>query len=253
MSAQTVEPFGRVLIFDLWGDYGLFKRFYTTASPLSFAVPPPSALAGILGAIVGAGKQSYMREFGPDQCRMALRLVNPLKKTRLGLNWVNTSGETDPYFRSGTVAAHNPVKVELLKDPRYRLYVSLGDPALQTRLGNLLRTGQCVYTVSLGPANLLASFGFVGEGSLTRRPDGAYVLATITPIAKVRWPPDGGGISFQEGQRFVRERLPRRMETDRRVTEYVEVIVETAGNSFTADVVDAYGVGDETDETIVFL
>lgn len=250
MSGQMAEPFSRVLIFDIWGDYGLFKRFYTTASPLSFAVPPPSAIAGILGAIAGTGKQDYMRDFGPDQCRVALRLLSPLKKTRLGLNWVNTSGETDPYFRSGVVADRNPVKVELLKDPRYRLYVSLRDPSQQARLGDLLRTGQSVYTISLGPANLLASFSFVGEESLTRRQDGVHVLATIVPVTKVRWPPDGRGVAFQEGQRFVRERLPRRMETDRQVSEYVEVIVETMGKSFTADVVDAYGVGDET---IVFL
>ncbi len=250
MSAGAAEPSGRVLIFDLWGDYGLFKRFYTTASPLSFAVPPPSTLAGILGAITGASKQDYMLEFGPDRCRVALRLTSPLKKTRMGLNWVNTSGETDLYFRSGTVLAHNPVKVELLKDPRYRLYVSLSDAARQVRLGDLLRTGQCVYSVSLGPANLLASFAFVGEESLVPRPDGVYALATIAPIEKIRWPPDGYGVSFQEGQRFVRERLPRRMETDRRVTEYVEVIVETGGKGFSADVIDAFGVGDET---ILFL
>ena len=250
MSAPTTEPFGRVLIFDLWGDYGLFKRFYTTASPLSFAVPPPSAVAGILGAIVGTGKQSYMSDFGPDRCRVALQVVSPVKKTRLGLNWVNTSGETDPYFRSGVVAAHNPVKVEFLKDPRYRLYVSLRDSALQTRLGDMVRSGQCAYTVSLGPANLLASFHFVREEQLAPRPDGRHEVATVIPLANIRWPPDGHGIMFQEGQRFLRERLPRRMETDRRVTEYVEVIVETAGRSFTADVVGAYGAGDET---IVFL
>ena len=243
-------PFSRVLIFDIWGDYGLFKRFYTTASPLTFAVPPPSSLAGILGAVAGSSKASYMADFGPERCRMAVRLLNPIKKTRLGINWVNSEGEADPYFKHGVVAARNPVKVELLKDPRYRLYVSLRDAQAYARLREMLRTGQCAYTVSLGPANLLASFQFVAEEPVVERPPGVYNLATVAPISAVRWPPEGRGVLFQEGQRFVRERLPRRMETDRRVTEYVEVLVETTGSSYGADVAGAYGVGDET---VVFL
>jgi CRISPR-associated protein Cas5h len=250
VSPSVSEDLERVLVFDLWGDYGLFKRFYTTASPLSFAVPPPTALAGILGAIVGSSKQGYMDDFGPDRCRIALRLVRPLKKFRLGLNWVNTSGETDAYFRSGLVTAHNPVKVELLKDPGYRLYVRLGDPERRARLAEMLRSGQCVYTVSLGPANLLASFRFIGEAPLVRRGAGPHRVATVVPISAVRWPPAGSGIAFAEGQRFVREHLPRRMEADRHVTEYVDVVAETSGQPFTADVGEAYGVADET---IVFL
>ncbi len=35
----------RVLVFDLWGAVALFRRFYTTASPLTFAFPPPTAIA----------------------------------------------------------------------------------------------------------------------------------------------------------------------------------------------------------------
>ncbi len=250
MSQRVSDDSGRVLVFDLWGDYGLFKRFYTTASPLSFAVPPPTALAGILGAIAGSSKQHYMRDFGPDRCRIALRLLRPLKKVRLGLNWVNTSGETDAYFRGGVVSAHNPVKVELLKDPGYRLYVHLSDPVQHARLGQMLRSGQCVYTVSLGAANLLASFRFVREELVVRRQAGTYDVVTVVPTTAVRWSPGGQGITFEEGQRFVRERLPRRMETDRRVTEYLDVVAETSGQPFTVDVGEAYGVADET---IVFL
>lgn len=250
MSQPVSDDSGRVLVFDLWGDYGLFKRFYTTASPLSFAVPPPTALAGILGAIAGSSKQRYMSDFGPDRCRIALRLIRPLKKVRLGLNWVNTSGETDAYFRSGLVTAHNPVKVELVKDPGYRLYVWLGDPEQHTRLAEILRSGQCVYTVSLGAANFLASFRFIREEPLVRRGAGPHRVDTVVPIAAVRWSPTGNGIAFVEGQRFVRERLPRRMEADRRVTEYVDVVAETTGQPFTADVVEAYGVASDT---IVFL
>ena len=46
----------KVLVFDIWADYGHFRKFYTTTSPLTFSFPAPSTIAGILGAIYGAGK-----------------------------------------------------------------------------------------------------------------------------------------------------------------------------------------------------
>ncbi|MDI3478645.1 MAG: CRISPR-associated protein Cas5h, partial [Thermoanaerobacterium sp.] len=29
------------LIFDIYGDFGHFKKYYTTSSPLTFSFPPP--------------------------------------------------------------------------------------------------------------------------------------------------------------------------------------------------------------------
>ncbi|MFB3896899.1 MAG: CRISPR-associated protein Cas5, partial [bacterium] len=33
----------KILVFDIWGDLGHFRKFYTTTSPLSFSFPPPSS------------------------------------------------------------------------------------------------------------------------------------------------------------------------------------------------------------------
>jgi len=48
----------KVLVFDIWGDYGHFRKFYTTTSPLTFSFPPPPTIAGILGAIYGTDKKT---------------------------------------------------------------------------------------------------------------------------------------------------------------------------------------------------
>lgn len=47
----------KMLVFDVWGDYAHFRRFYTTTSPLSFPIPPRTALCGLIGAIIGLEKE----------------------------------------------------------------------------------------------------------------------------------------------------------------------------------------------------
>jgi len=35
------------LVFDVKGDLGHFRKFYTTSSPLTFSFPPPPTVRGI--------------------------------------------------------------------------------------------------------------------------------------------------------------------------------------------------------------
>jgi len=53
----------KVLVFDLFGDFAHFRKYYTTTSPLTFSFPPPPTIAGILGAIYGASKEEYLDIF----------------------------------------------------------------------------------------------------------------------------------------------------------------------------------------------
>ena len=82
----------KLLVFDVWGDYGHFRKFYTTSSPLTFSIPPRTSLCGLLGSVVGLGKEEYLNHFSKKDAQIALRLLNPVKKTRLGINLINTKG-----------------------------------------------------------------------------------------------------------------------------------------------------------------
>jgi len=96
----------KVLVFDIYGDYGHFRKFYTTTSPLTFSFPPPPTIAGILGAIYGADKSEYLKIFGYDFCKTALKIVNPIKKVRMGINLINT--KDNKYFQLLKKANHEP-------------------------------------------------------------------------------------------------------------------------------------------------
>ena len=46
-----------LLIFDIRGEYGHFRKYNTTTSPLTYSIPTRTAIAGILGAILGMERE----------------------------------------------------------------------------------------------------------------------------------------------------------------------------------------------------
>jgi CRISPR-associated protein Cas5h len=64
------------LVVDVWSDYAHFRKPYTTSSPLTFAFPPRTALAGLVAAIVGLGKEEYLEHFTRDKASLAVALAH---------------------------------------------------------------------------------------------------------------------------------------------------------------------------------
>ena len=81
----------QVLVFDISGEYGHFRKFNTTSSPLTYSIPTHTALAGILGAILGIERESSTgvfpegvipvnELFSPDTRNFGIQILNPIKK-----------------------------------------------------------------------------------------------------------------------------------------------------------------------------
>ena len=47
-----------VLIFDISSNIAMFRKPYTTTSLISYPFPPPTAVAGLLGAMTGLDNQA---------------------------------------------------------------------------------------------------------------------------------------------------------------------------------------------------
>ena len=71
------------VIFDCSSSMAMFRKPYTTTSSVSFAFPPPSAVAGLIAAIVGidngawdgGAKAAYWNELAGT--RIALSILSP--------------------------------------------------------------------------------------------------------------------------------------------------------------------------------
>ena len=126
------------VMFDCSSDMALFRKPYTTTSSVSFAFPPPSAIAGLISAIVGldngasgnASHAYYWRELAGT--RVAVALLAPIQWLRAAVNLKTPEDK----FRA-------PIKHQFVSSPRYRVYVSGG---IEARLRGHLERGNFIYT-----------------------------------------------------------------------------------------------------------
>ncbi len=107
----------KCIVFEVWGDWAHFRKIYTTSSPLSYSIPPRTAIAGLISAIIGNDKNQYYDCFTKDQAWIAVRIINPIKKFRIGLNLINT--KTAKMFAQ--IKERTQVRQEIVKHPRYRI------------------------------------------------------------------------------------------------------------------------------------
>lgn len=80
----------KVVAFDIWGDYGHFRRFFTTSSPLTYSFPPPTAVRGIVGAILGLDKDAYLESTA--DLYVGVRILMPVRRVRWEQNLIFTKG-----------------------------------------------------------------------------------------------------------------------------------------------------------------
>lgn len=227
----------KVLVFDIWSDYAHFRKFYTTSSPLTFSFPPSSTIAGVLGAIYGAGKDKYLEVFSLDRCKIALKIVNPVKKVRMGINLINTKGGYWTLFSNQYHEPRTQIRTELLKDPYFRIYFTHKDEKVFKRLTELLKEHKCIYTVSLGLSELLADFKYVGEYNSETRSDNELVELQ-TPVIESELIKNG--LEIEAGKKYFKEKMPIKMNQERIVEKYDDVIFEPDGKTIKAKVKNYY-------------
>ena len=237
----------RTLVFDVWGDYGQFKKPYSPMSPVSYPFPPPTAVLGMLGAIAGYGKDEYHERLGWRDARVGVSPRVPVQVFRTAINLLQTKDGTDSYFRPRAGQnTHTQVPFEFLKAPRYRLYVAgLLDDAAQ-RLIEELQAGTTHYTVTLGLASCIADVAWVGEWEADATVAHDWSTRTVVPLlGDVR-------VHYEDGRRYHRLRVPAVMDGARVVHRYQEVVVAEDGEAVRGEGGDAvfYEVGHET---IAFL
>ena len=145
----------RVLRFLLKGKRAHFRRFYTNSSGLTYPVPPPASLKGLLGAALGLGPEYAQRLSGlylsvrPEGAlRHLFQTVNHLflKGGKLEeLRGLHQEGRTQIPLQFLVGKEGNPVAFEA--------YVA-GEEGLVERLKRALEAPQ--YPLALGPAYALA-------------------------------------------------------------------------------------------------
>jgi CRISPR-associated protein Cas5h len=232
----------KVLVFDVWSEYAHFRKFFTTTSPLTFSLPPRTALCGLMGAILGFPKETYLGKFSRKDANFAVRLVNPVKKVRFSENLI----DTDSVKTMNIIKQHTRIKFEFLKDAKFRIYFSHADPDLYSTAREMISGHKCVYSPCLGLSEHLANFRYIGEFPVKKieRPHDIS-LDSVIPKDQIQ------NVQFESGKEYMTETLPNEMAEDRTVNEYQEFMFERNGKQISARVNYYFELGNN--DRILFM
>lgn len=224
----------KFLIFDIWGDYGHFKKFYTTSSPLTFSIPPRTALIGLISAVIGLSKEEYLEIMTKDKADLAIRVLNPIKKVRISQNLINTKGG---YWIPIKKPGHEPrtqICFEYLKEPKYRVYFRHVNNKIYELLKDNLYNHKSFYTLYLGISELIAEFKFISEESIFEVLENKTIeINTVIPVNLI------DEIIFED-KKYFKEKIPIEMLPERVTVEYIDVIYEIEGKAIFCQVKKAY-------------
>jgi len=224
----------KVLAFRIFGDLAHFRKFFTTSSPLTFSFPPPPTIRGIVGAIMGFGKDKYLEE--TKYLWIGIKIDKPLKKIRMGLNLVDTKNYPifkPPWKRPKSKAIQRTqVKVEFLKDVSFTVYLYSEDELTQ-KLYSLVKEHKTHYTVSLGLSELLADSELVGIFEAEKAKSSEYVNSVV-PVNVVK------ELNLERPQKLGKERIPVHMDVDRKVLKYEDVIFSMEGKPIYGTITKVY-------------
>ena len=225
----------KLLVFDVWGDYAHFRTYYTTSSPLSYAVPPKPTLYGMISAIIGLEKENndYLNYFQNGSCKIAICILSEIRKVRWTLNLINTKGQGGSHlFLLIKKKGHEPrtqIRTEYVKDPRYRIYFHHQDQTIYDKLKENLNQHTSFYTPSFGLSELLANFKYQGEVLVT--PKSAVDWVNIISLVPESFLIDQQSVKLEPGVELFQVMVPMDMDPQRVVNCYERVFFERTGKA----------------------
>jgi CRISPR-associated protein Cas5h len=222
----------KVIIFDIWGDYAHFKKIYTTSSPLTYGIPSRTALCGLIGSILGFSKNKYNEILGEANIKFSVKIINKIIKTRMGFNWIDTKSAGK---NMNSIKQRTQIKIEFVKNPKYRIYVSLSDDKLYEKLLHNIKNHETYYTPCLGVAYCIANFEFISENNFQKIEsfsDETFldIVGTIT-LDNLKDKNSINFISDNSEFHYIKEKIPFYMNNDREVLEYKNYLFEKSGKT----------------------
>ena len=243
----------KIIVFDVWAEYAHFRKFYTTTSPLTFSVPPRTAVCGLIGAITGLSKEEndYLKYFPFEGAKIGLRILNPIKKTIVAQNLIHTKNAKGPGMN--LITQRTQIRFEFLKSPKYRIYFAYtGENGNLLNLKQLLSEHKSVYTPVLGLSENIANFEFIGEFEIEHLHSNDFIAVnSVIPLGQVE---EENGLNFNYNAEYFSERQPLMLDNERVVQKYDEILFERNGLPVNVRLKNGhFEIAGEGKEKIVFI
>ena len=148
--------------FKLSGEYALFKKPYANNQPQSFVIPPKTAILGMIGAIMGWSKDSYIDKLSFEEFRYGVRLItSKIKKDLIGVNLMQGKSakftfNENPIKNPPERGQRSPTRFEFLKDMEWEIFLLIDNQEIRNELFKRLIIKRFVYSPYLGLQSLFA-------------------------------------------------------------------------------------------------
>ena len=154
----------KVIGFNLSGKYALFTKPYTKNQPQSFIIPPKTAIAGMIGGILGFNRDEYQEKLKNLKYSVVLRNVSKYTTRFNLLQGKNASFNysKNPLRNPPERGQRSPTTFELLKNPSWDIFISLEDELL-IELQNRIKNSLFEYVPYLGVINAFAKLELFEE------------------------------------------------------------------------------------------
>lgn len=225
-----------ILLFELSGEYGHFRKFNTTSSPLTYSIPTRVALVGILGAILGVerevstgvypnGVTPVNELFDREKTYFAVQILNPVKKVNIGFNLLDTGKSASTFFN---IQNRTQIEFELLKNPKYRIFFGHDDKKVFGEIANRIKAVDHHFTPYLGLSQFTAKVDWLGTEKLVWQ-NAVKDDIEINSILNLSLYSGENNITLGRNAFYSSDTMPMAMRRDRVVTEYAEVLIERTG------------------------
>lgn len=255
----------RLVVFDILGKSAHFRKFYTNSSSLTYDFPPPTAVRGMIAAILGIERDGYYGILSPERTRISISIHQPGRKVMQTINYIRTNkndfsnpGHILARFLSGERVPYQvPMEVLLPLDQesslKYRIYFQHTDEAVMRSFKDQMTGGFSVYPLYLGTSEFIADFRYGGEREYELRQGITDRISSVVNGEKLG--ERGIDLCASQGCQFVKERMPVAFKQGRELLKVSNFIYERFGRLFQADVREYATVSSHEGppDTIVFI
>lgn len=237
----------KMIIFELWGKFAHFRKFYTNSSSLSYSVPPRTTIEGIIAALLGYDRDSYYELLNADNLHVAVKKLGRSRKVMQSINYMKatSSGELN------LPKEHTQIPLELLvgnNNIRYRFYVTHEDEQVLGEISERILKNRPVFPLYFGSAPFSCYIDYIDKLEWTWNENAEYeLISTVINNDKIQ----EIDIINIEGH-LMRERMPRDFGKGRVIKEVTTYVYEDEGRPLRAKIDGKYARL-SNGESIVFL
>lgn len=215
----------KVVVFDLYGKFAHFKKFYTNSSSLTYGIPPRTTIAGMVAAILGLERDSYYEVFNSANLFIGVRKLNATRKLLQTLNYMKATSMTELIAPKD----HTQVPFEILigeDNVSFRIYLSHKDDSIFNEIENRIKNNEITYPPYLGSASFGCNICYIGTYDSEVLDSKGYIKINTAIRSN-----DIEEINFENYTgRLIKERMPVDFYNERIIKEVTTYIYDDDGN-----------------------